>query len=68
MSIDERVPVFLAISAGFLRDGYQFSGRDAVFHVSHALPGCMCAGACSSNDAREMDEHARRCDEPGDLG
>lgn len=67
MSIDERVPVFLAISERFLRGANQRGGRDTVFHVSHVLPGCIGTGACSSNDAREMSEHARRCDEPGRL-
>lgn len=68
MSIDERVPAFLAISAGFLRGAYECGGRGAVFHTSHVLSRCMCAGVCSSNGAREMDERARRCDEPGDPG
>jgi len=65
MSIDERVPVFLAISAGFLGGAHPRDGRDAVLHVPHVSPGCRSAGARSSNDAREMAEHARRCDEPG---
>lgn len=65
MPIDERVPVFLAISAGFLRGAHPRDGRDAVLHVPHVSPGCRSAGAGSSNDARELAEHARRCDEPG---
>jgi len=65
MSIDERVPVFLAISEGFLRGAYQRDGGDAVFHVPHVSPGCRSAGTRSSNDAREMAEQALRCDEPG---